>query len=297
MVRYSRISSKIWFSGLGTGERSKLPTESLEDLDAQVLDWQNQLPEQLRCADNPYHYQDSPGSSTRRMQIQMYVRAQILRVLIFRPVLYSPTTIAENKAHATFCVSAAKDIIQLIYHIKTTTDMYEEQKAFFNFFILSSLASMFLACFNAPADFCGEVQREIFMALEFVRGMNPKTLVAKRLWKIIRDLRRVGERVGVLAARIPLESSDGKGGVRQHSAVTFRQGQGNSESGLSMANSGEDMSAELGSLLESFGMYQASSVVLETNGNWVQQYAWQYESSPLWTSNSAELSGILELLP
>jgi hypothetical protein len=225
MVYYCRIGSNVWFSGLRTGNPYQLQADSMEQIDRRVLDWRTHIPEILQCA-NPYALDTGQIASLRGLQIQVYVRTNIMRVLIYRPVLYNAQSIADNRNLADLCLYLAKDTIRVLYQLNKMTGIYETRQASFSFFVLSSLATILLACFNAPAEFCACVQEEVFMALELINGLNQRSWAAKRLWKVIQNLRDVGERLGVLSLHI---STDRQEKYDTHAEVEIYESLGNSQ--------------------------------------------------------------------
>ncbi|KAJ5372857.1 hypothetical protein N7517_004863 [Penicillium concentricum] len=287
MIPYCRISSKVWYSGLGTGEVSKLRRDCMENLDSQVLQWQEQMPESLKCP-NPYSVEIGLHTISRRLQIQMVVRKNVMRTLIYRPILYSYANIKHNMSQAVLCVHLAKDTIRILYQTHKVTKIYKAQQTLFNFFILSSLAIIFLACFHDPADFCSCVQEEVSMALELVKAFNTKSRVAKRLWKAIQDLREVGERLGVLSAACPFDEAG-----FQSSPVN-----GLDEADCSMT--GTRVSAELTNLLEEIGIYHPPATVHPSQGNEDNEYDNRPLEQPEWgnatESQWANADGLSEVL-
>ncbi|CAI7621141.1 unnamed protein product [Penicillium pancosmium] len=299
MIPYCRISSKVWYAGLGTGEISKLRRDRMEDLDSQVLQWYEQMPEPLKCP-NPYSTEVGLNTVLRRLQIQMYVRTNIMRILIYRPILYNYANIMQNMPHAVLCVHLAKDTIRILYQMHKATETYKSQQTLFNFFVLSSLAIIFLACFHDPADFCACVQEEVFMALELIKVVSSRSRVARRLWKAIRDLREVGERLGVLSPASPVERY-------QTSTVdcgTYTQPlppvDGGKKADVPMT--GSVMSAELTNLLKEIGMYRPVTTAHSGEGNENNdayhrhsEPSWEHSTSPQW-SNVDGLTDVLNPL-
>ncbi|KAK5995172.1 putative transcriptional regulatory protein [Cladobotryum mycophilum] len=290
MIPYCRISSKVWFSGFGTGEISKLRRDAMEMLDSQVLEWQQHLPEPLQCKD-PYFSGVPISSKSQKLQLQMYVRTNIMRILIYRPVLYNPVNAAENSSQAALCVKLAKDTIQILHHIDETTSMYREQQTLFNFFVLSSLAVIFLACFHAPTEFCGCVQEEVSMALIFVERLNPKSRAGRRLWGAIKNLRAVGERIGVMQPAEPINNDDHSCTNSQDINLPLPESIAYSINDFNVPDSGVQMSAELNILLGDIGMFGSLPVDADQDGDG-RAIHWQ-QTSFQQTSTPDELAGIL----
>lgn len=101
------------------------------------------------------------------------------------------------------------------------------------------------------------------MALEFVKGLDTKSRVAKRLWKAIQDLRDVGERLGILSrVNYVHDEEDSHQTARTDRETDTRP----SETAIpvyrgdSIPMTGMEMSAELTNLLETVGMYDPLTV-------------------------------------
>lgn len=114
-------------------------------LDYQVLQWQNTIPDSLRfypTVDIPDT--GPPSRAQRRLQVLLYLRMNQMRILIYRPVLHSVTSIMENRRYARVVVEVAKDTIRVLSRLNQTTDIYRAQQVCFNHFLVSALAALFL---------------------------------------------------------------------------------------------------------------------------------------------------------
>jgi hypothetical protein len=120
-----------------------------------------------------------------------------MRILIYRPVLHSATSIQQYLDFAHVVVKVAKDTIRTLTHINQTSNIYKTQQTMFNYFLISALAVLFLAVAHAPAEFSMECREEFHMALDLVRGLSSNSYVSKRLWKTIKMLKEVGPRLGL----------------------------------------------------------------------------------------------------
>jgi hypothetical protein len=180
------------------------------------------------------------------------------------------------------------------------TNIYKTHQTLFNFFILSSLAIILLACFHDPADFCSCVQEEVFMALELVKAFNSKSRVTRRLWKSIRDLREVGERLGVLSHASPIERCQ-TSTVFHDTYIQPFPVNGIDEDDFPIL--GARVSADLTSLLEEIGIYHPLTTVHvghrnennELDNRPPEQPLWETFTAPQW-SNADGLSEVLNPL-
>ncbi|EDN05304.1 conserved hypothetical protein [Histoplasma mississippiense (nom. inval.)] len=209
MISYCRISSKIWYSGLGSAGTTTAKREVVGFLDYQVLQWLKSVPENLRFY-SPGHPENGDGvdRETRRLRVLLYIRGNHMRILIYRPVLHSTSGILENMGYAQTVVDIAKDTIRVLTHLNQTSDIYRSHQMLFNYFLVSALAVLLLAVSHAPADFNRQVRDEFYMALDLVKGFSAKSYVSKRLWKMIKGLRGIGEKLGLLNRPGPPDQND-----------------------------------------------------------------------------------------
>ncbi|KAH8666015.1 hypothetical protein BGZ60DRAFT_378403 [Tricladium varicosporioides] len=195
MIAYSRIGSKVWRSVSSFSPNPPLNIEEIGYLDYQILQWQKNIPHELQLptASSP----QTPSRAIRRLQILLYLRTNQMRILIYRPVLHSASSIQENLSYASIVVELAKDTIQALTHLNQTSDIYRCQQVCFNYFLTSAIAVVFLASCHAPVHFSAVCREEFYMALNLVKGFSNKSWVSKRLWKTIKGLKEVGPKLGL----------------------------------------------------------------------------------------------------
>jgi hypothetical protein len=198
MIAYSMIGSKIFKSVADATSQETIDKEDMSFLDFQVLNWHRSIPESLKYVhpDSGRHSTE-PHRAVHRLQISLYLRANQLRIYVYRPVLHTATTIMENLDFSHVAVKVAKDSIRVLMHVNQTTDIYRRQQTMFNAFLISALAVLFLAVAHAPAEFNQECRDEFYMALELVRGLSSSSYVSRRLWKTIKTLKGIGPRLGL----------------------------------------------------------------------------------------------------
>lgn len=199
MITYSVIGSKVWRSIANVdGSQQMINKEDMGFLDYQVLSWLRSIPESLKFV-HPESSQsvDPPSRGLHRLQVALYLRANQMRILIYRPVLHTATCIMENLESAHIVVKVSKDTIRILTYIDQTSDIYKTQQTMFNYFLISALAVLFLAVAHAPAEFSSQCRDEFYMALDLVRGLSSNSYVSKRLWKTIKVLKEVGPSLGL----------------------------------------------------------------------------------------------------
>jgi hypothetical protein len=199
MISYSTIGSKVWRSVADVGRQDKINKEDISFLDFQVLNWHRSIPDSLKFVHPDSGRQiEPPARLVHRLQVVLYLRANQMRILIYRPVLHTASTIMEHLQFAHVVVKVAKDTIRILTYLNQTSDIYRSQQTMFNYFLISALAVLFLAVAHAPAEFSQASRDEFYMALDLVRGLSTNSYVSKRLWRTIKTMKEVGPRLGLV---------------------------------------------------------------------------------------------------
>lgn len=261
MISYSVIGSKVWRSiGNVDSSQNTINSEEIKFLDFQVLNWHSSIPDSLKFVhpDSGRPMDPNLPRAILRLQVALYLRANQMRILIYRPVLHTATSIAENMDHARTVIKVSKDTIRTLTYVNQTSDIYKAQQIMFNYFLLSALAVLFLAVAHAPADFSNECRDEFYQALDLVRCLSSDSYVSKRLWKTIRMLKEVGPRLGL---KVRNDASDahssaavamaGLAGHQVDEMVMFPNGQNG------FIDTPHGMASDLTNLFEAAGNYPA----------------------------------------
>lgn len=190
MVGYARLSSKLW-DAIPSFQSSpqQISEEIVTDLDHRAVDWLESIPPHLRLR-HPRLGLAPPSQPPvlHRLRALLYLRGNHLRCLIHRHYLLSPSSIAGNMPKASLVVEIARDSIQVLVHLNSTTEIYSRQQNAFNYFLLSSLAIIFLAVCHAPEAFSGVCRNSFVEGVELVRTLSRRSVVSRRLWESIRGL-------------------------------------------------------------------------------------------------------------
>jgi hypothetical protein len=202
MIRYSRIAGKVWKFISAFNNTNEIRKDEMNYLDWQVLQWASTIPESLRLKQTLSHAAQEPRS-LRRLRALLYLRANQLRMLIYRPVLHSGAHIMRYPAESQIVVDLAKDTIQFITRLNETSTIYRLQQVTFNWFLVSALAVLFLAVSQTPTQFSSHCKEEYYMALELVKGFSPRSYVSRRLWRSIKSLRKLGPQLGLQTHQHP----------------------------------------------------------------------------------------------
>ena len=247
------------------GPDSEINKDNIAYLDYQIEQWHNSIPESLRVHQTDNTMSKNPVSrGQHRLQVILALRTNQMRVLIYRPVLHSATNIMENRDHAQTVVDVAKDTIKVLTCLNETTDIYRTQQVCFNYFLVSALAVLFLAVAHAPVEFSRQVRDEFYMALDLIKGFSTKSYISQRLWKMIRGLKEVGPKLGVISRQALTDTEDahssaavamaGLAGHQVDQMATYNSAQQASSLGSSPQD-GQQMKDELTNLFEAANGY------------------------------------------
>ena len=196
MVTYAHIGSRVWKATSKVIVRAT--REKLSFLEFQVQQWYDSVTPQLKLRPMDENILGGLSRTQNRVRVLLYLRANQMRLFIFRRTLLSPTTVNEDIANASRAVDAAKDNIRLLERVNRTTDIYSAQQPAFNYFLVSALAILLLAVCHAPSQFNISCQEEFSMALNLVRGFSYRSFIGKKLWKKIQHLKDIGPKLGIL---------------------------------------------------------------------------------------------------
>ena len=133
----------------------------------------------------------------RKQRLLLYLRANQSRIQLYRPVLYSITSILENRGYAQTVVEIAKETIRTLTQVHQTSDIYRSPEASSNYYLMAALAVIFLAVSHAPLEFSQQVREEFYMALDLVKGYKAQSYISRRLWKTIKGLKDIAPKLGL----------------------------------------------------------------------------------------------------
>ena len=200
ITKYNKITSKVWTYNLSIESGADNKRDEIGFLDYQILQWYQQVPEPLTFNSN-----DVAGKSEilsrgqRKLRILFFLRANLARIQIYRPILHSATSIMKNRHYAQKAIEVAKQTISVLIRVNQTTDFYRTQQVGFNYFLVQALAVIFLATSHAPTEFFRQTRVEFYAALDLIKGFSTTSYISKRLWTAIRELKELGEKTGALA--------------------------------------------------------------------------------------------------
>jgi hypothetical protein len=200
ITKYNQIATKVWYHNIAYESGQNAKKDEIGFLDYQIVQWYQNLPESLQFNSHDLKRENEiPSRALRRLRMLMALRKNQARISIYRPILHSATSIMENRRHAQQVVDVAKETITILNGVNKISDIYRTQQVLYNYFLVQALAVLFLSVAHAPAVFCNQTREEFYAAIELVKGFSAKSHVSKRLWKTIRGLKDMNDKIGMLA--------------------------------------------------------------------------------------------------
>ncbi|EFQ35429.1 fungal specific transcription factor domain-containing protein [Colletotrichum graminicola M1.001] len=201
MITYSRLGAKVWrqVAHFGPVLARELRHEDMEQLDQEILQWYDNVPEEvkLRGWDKEKQMTSTPSYNLQRLRIWTYLRFNQIRIWLYTPILHSATSIMSHFAQAQRVVDLAKDTIRYLSHLNNTTNLYRKIQVFYHQFLTSAISVLFLASVHAPVRFSSTCREEFYMGLELVKDLSAKSWVSQRLWRTISSLKEVAPSIGL----------------------------------------------------------------------------------------------------
>lgn len=193
MVVYTKVAGRVWnaSSNFKPPNQYKIDTEELNYIEFLISRWYSGLPQQLRlCRPSDPNYHPPPNLS-RKLQVILYLRYNLMFLHLYRPVLFSNRTIAEHMPYAFRAVEIALDSIRELFRLRFESDLYASCQIHYNYFLLTALGVLFTAIIHAPNVFAALCKREFDKALDLIKLFSKVSNVGKRLWATVKRLRSV----------------------------------------------------------------------------------------------------------
>lgn len=207
---YCRISARFWSStGAFDTTGMVLRTDDMSWLDWQISQWQNEIPEELRFT----HLDLDPTTDIaqphqRRIRTMLHVRSNHLRIMLYRPVLFTVTNAVENRGFAQTVVEIAKDNIRTMSDLDKSGKQYGHEQVVSHSLLIQGLGVLLLAVAQLPVDFARQVREEFYLALDLIKLATLNTSIMQRLSKCIQKLKRVVLKIeGIIPGADPHSSA------------------------------------------------------------------------------------------
>lgn len=206
MISYCRLGGRIWDIVVGWGSTAKAVTsDDSSFLIFQIQQWQDSIPLEYRVVGmNDGHTPPVENTNFAIPRILLHLRANQMRILVYKHNLLSSQSIRENIAGANCAVVNATNTIQLLSKSSYVSAIYLRKPQPFNRFLFSALATLFLAILHSPDDFLDVCRHTFFEAVNTLRISSARGRNFRRLGKVLRNLKQL--KIGRQAARLSTDS-------------------------------------------------------------------------------------------
>ncbi|KEF55082.1 uncharacterized protein A1O9_08735 [Exophiala aquamarina CBS 119918] len=194
MITFAKISGRAWqMSNEFSSKEPDVVREEIDYLDYQVLQWQKQIPTSLRyCYGSSEIPQMTSGEvdGLRRLylSVALFVRANQLRNVIYRPLLQSASRIKNDPEHSLAALHIAKESIKAFVDLDATTNLLQIHATFFKHFIVSSLGNLLLIVVHATTEYWTEIQDTFHAASTLLRKLSTRSGPILRAWDRLKGL-------------------------------------------------------------------------------------------------------------
>ncbi|TQN64409.1 hypothetical protein CSHISOI_11029 [Colletotrichum shisoi] len=210
LIDYGRLCSEAWdaLPPFGAPTQS-IPKDTVAFLDFTAQRWLDSIPPDLQLR-HPQHggISTTQSRAVRRLRALLYLRGNHIRTMIHRHHVISSASIEADIEKARLVVGIAVDSISVLVHLSETSDIYERQQSAFNYFLLSALAVVFLAVCHGSRMFAEPCRESFLVAVELVKGFSRQGTSSRRLWKSIRGLLPLAQRIGLRDDVKPAQGAD-----------------------------------------------------------------------------------------
>ena len=197
MVTYGRLGAKIVPIVPKFGSASHdVDVTTLTKLGKEIDEWtQSTTQGILSRQENGTYGSDTGNRNKERLHVFLSIRRNQMRISLYKHALYSVANIAKNRYFAQLAVQHAKENVQ-IFDQSLTTNSYELNATQHSYFLVSSVAVLFLAVKNSSQNF-GNAVHEYFLGLGLLKSLCTSSAASQNLCKKTQALEAAMYRLGV----------------------------------------------------------------------------------------------------
>ncbi|EED18579.1 fungal specific transcription factor, putative [Talaromyces stipitatus ATCC 10500] len=194
MISYCRVGGKIMDLMIGWGSTARAVGSDNESfLNFQIQQWQESIPSEFRLED--LRSDRTPTMRDSRLatpRILLHLRANQMRILVYKQNLLSAESIRNNLTGANIAVTNARNTIHTLSKLRYVSAIYFQRPQPFDRFLFSALATLFLAMFHSPDYFVNVCRDSFSEALNALKRSSIRGRHSRRLRKVMKNLKRLG---------------------------------------------------------------------------------------------------------
>jgi hypothetical protein len=206
MISYCRVGGKIWDLMVGWGSTT-IEASSITEvhLNYQIREWEESIPPEFRLKiDSGISTFSVSDARLVTPHILLHLRANQLRILVYKQNLLSADTIRRNVKGAEIAVANAKNTIQAL-KLGYVSEIYLQRPQPFNRFLFSALATLFLAMFHFPEGFRNICLDDFYDALNALKRSSTRGKHSRRLQKVLKNLKRININNPMNRQEVPIQ--------------------------------------------------------------------------------------------
>ncbi|GKU08000.1 transcription factor [Fusarium langsethiae] len=182
MISYCKIASDVRKSLFSASPSAASSTSTRDFLEFRVLQWQRNLPEELRFQGSQDMFDSSKESRGEfRLRLLLYLRANQMRIVIHRKFATRSDTDTLDSSTTRTMIEVAQSTIHVLLLIARETDIYYAQHKTFNHFLETALSSLLLVLCSPAASHHSSCLTDVFMAMDFIRQLAKRSPISERL--------------------------------------------------------------------------------------------------------------------
>lgn len=196
MIKYARIGEQVLdMVGNQAGRKHQASPNDRAMFSFRCQKWLANVPTELQ------YDRDSPVPSTPHelrqyeLRLFLFLNAQHLQISIYRDVLLTSTSIENNFSEASDVITVAKSIIQVLRELDQQSNIYKKRPKLYNTFLLSALATLFLAICHKSSTFGEVCRQEFYAAIDMLKSNDSSKFMSLRTRKLVQAIHRVSSKV------------------------------------------------------------------------------------------------------
>lgn len=207
MVSYASFTPRLWDHNSRLLTADAMEDENLFDVtNFQIDQWKERFLAGLSFVHPNDRVADIRPQSLPTL---LYLRANLLRGLVVTSYFLSCSRLAGEKQMAQSGVEIARDTIAILSDLDATTDIYHKQHPFFQHFLASSVALLFLVIMHESGakEYCeisiGEkfnltnLSESISRAFRLAELYSETSSASERLWKRMKNMGETLSKLGI----------------------------------------------------------------------------------------------------
>ncbi|RMI96586.1 hypothetical protein CDV36_016321 [Fusarium kuroshium] len=191
LLEWSKLAGRAWHALNTAGEGdSEMRLDDLDYLDYQVVQWYEEVPEDLRMNPSGLKQRDEQHDSTC-IQGVLYCQKAQLRNLIYQPMLELTAPITRNGTRTLRAVEIAKETLHMLADLNDKSPLVRTHPILFKQSLVAASRNLLSAVANGGSAFLENSKVEIRIALRLVGLLKMRSTFLTQLWQQLQGLQEM----------------------------------------------------------------------------------------------------------